>query len=79
MVPADELLPHTLAWAEELAGKAPLSLRYAKQALNDAIEDSVGETISSEAKLQHFCITSEDAKEGVIAFMEKRAPQWQGR
>ena len=79
VVPADELLPQTLAWAEELAGKAPLSLRYAKQALNDAIEDPVGDTISKEAKLQHFCITSDDAKEGVIAFIEKRAPQWQGR
>ena len=79
VVPADELLPQTLAWAEELSGKAPLSLRYAKQALNGAIEDSVGDTISKEAKLQHICITSADAEEGVIAFMEKRAPRWQGR
>tara|TARA_R110002073_G_scaffold172333_1_gene329457 strand:- start:320 stop:898 length:579 start_codon:yes stop_codon:yes gene_type:complete len=79
VVPADTLLPQTLAWAEEIAGKAPLSLRYAKQALNAAIEESVGETISNEAKLQHICITSEDAEEGVVAFMEKRAPLWKGR
>ena len=54
-------------------------MRYAKQALNAAIEDSVGDTISNEAKLQHICITSEDAEEGVVAFMQKRAPVWQGR
>ncbi|MEH6637242.1 MAG: enoyl-CoA hydratase/isomerase family protein [Halioglobus sp.] len=79
VVPAERLLDETLAWAAELAGKAPLSLRYAKQALNDAIEDSVGDTISKEAKLQHICIGSDDSKEGVAAFMQKRAPQWQGR
>ena len=79
VVPADDLVPHTLAWAKELAGKAPLSLRYAKQALNAAIEDSVGETISAEARLQSICVESEDAGEGVRAFMEKRPPVWRGR
>jgi 2-(1,2-epoxy-1,2-dihydrophenyl)acetyl-CoA isomerase len=78
VVPADKLLSETLAWAGELAGKAPLSLRYAKQALNDAIEDSMGDTISREARLQHLCVNSEDAKEGIAAFIEKRAPRWQG-
>ncbi|MCB1703821.1 MAG: enoyl-CoA hydratase/isomerase family protein [Halioglobus sp.] len=76
---ADTLIPETLAWATEIAGKAPLSLRYAKEAVNAAVEDSVSETISKEAKLQHICITSEDAQEGVIAFMQKRPPVWKGR
>ena len=79
VVAVDELLPATLAWAEELAGKAPLSLRYAKQALNGAIEQNVGDTITGEAKLQHLCISSEDAKEGFSSFLEKRAPVWKGR
>ena len=79
VVPADELLPATLAWAEELAQKAPLALRYAKQALNAAVEDNLGETISHEAALQHVCLNSEDALEGRTAFIEKRAPRWQGR
>ena len=79
VVPAANLMAETLAWAGEIAARAPLSLRYAKQAVNAAIEDSVSETISAEAKLQHICITSADAQEGVIAFMQKRAPVWQGR
>lgn len=79
VVPAAGLLDDTLAWANEIAAKAPLSLRYAKQALNAAIENSVGNTISEEARLQHICINSDDAKEGVAAFMQKRPPQWQGQ
>jgi 2-(1,2-epoxy-1,2-dihydrophenyl)acetyl-CoA isomerase len=79
VVPEGELLAQALAWAEELAAKSPLALRYAKQALNAAMEMSVGETISYEAGLQHLCINSDDAKEGVAAFIEKRAPRWQGR
>ena len=72
-------LDATVAWAEELAAKAPLALRYAKEALNGALEEDLGETISLEARLQHICLTSEDAREGSQAFMQKRAPVWQGR
>lgn len=79
VVPSDKLLEETLAWAQEIAGKAPLSMRFAKQALNAAMEASVGETISNEAKLQHICFNSEDATEGAVAFMQKRAPHWKGR
>ena len=79
VVAAENLLEETLSWASEIAAKAPLSLRYAKQALNAAIENSVGKTISEEARLQHICINSDDAKEGVAAFMQKRPPQWQGQ
>lgn len=79
VAPAAQLMEQTLAWAAELASKSPLALRYAKQALNSAIENSVGESISYEASLQHICINSADAKEGVASFLEKRAPRWQGR
>ena len=79
VVAADKLVAETLAWAQELAGKAPLSLRYAKQALNGAIEESISDTISGEAKLQHLCMGSADAEEGVVAFLQQRKPVWHGR
>jgi len=79
VVPADKLLDESLAWAEEIAAKAPLSLRYAKQAINAAVEESLDVTISAEARLQHICITSEDAREGMAAFLQKRKPGWKGR
>lgn len=78
VVPSDQLLEETLAWARELAGRAPLSLRYAKQGLNQAMEDDLDRTISAEARLQAICIASDDAREGVAAFVEKRAPSWKG-
>ena len=79
VVAADALVDEAVAWAEELAGKAPLSLRYAKQALNAAMEADVAATITDEARLQKVCIDSDDAKEGATAFLAKRAPVWTGR
>ncbi len=79
VVPAESLLEDALQWARELAGKAPLALRHAKAALNFAIEHSVDDCISEEARLQAICIASADASEGVAAFVEKRAPVWRGK
>ncbi len=78
VVAPEALVDETMAWAAELAAKAPLSLRYAKEALNGAIEEPLADTISAEAELQHICINSEDAGEGALAFLEKRPPQWKG-
>lgn len=76
--PADKLVEEAVSWATEIAGKAPLSLRHAKSALNAAMVNGVDSTISDEARLQHLCINSEDAKEGVLAFIEKRPANWKG-
>lgn len=79
VVPTEQLLDATVAWAEELAARAPLSLRYAKQAVVQASEADLAQTISDEADLQRVCLRSEDAMEGAAAFLEKRAPVWKGR
>lgn len=78
VVPADSLLDEAKALATELVGRAPLSLRYAKETVNAAMMESVDETISHEARLQKICIDSEDAREGTIAFLQKRAPVFKG-
>ncbi len=78
VVPTDQLLHEAKTLANELAGKAPLSLRYAKETVNAAMSESVGETISHEARLQKICMNSEDAREGAIAFLKKRAPVFKG-
>ena len=76
VVPADQLPEAAVAWAEELAAKAPLSLRYAKQAVAQAGGSDLGQTISDEADLQRICLESDDVIEGATAFMEKRAPDF---
>ena len=79
VVAAEKLLDEARALARQLLGKAPLSLRYAKQSLNAAMEQGLAEVISNEAKLQFLCSSSEDAREGVQAFLQKRAPVFVGK
>jgi 2-(1,2-epoxy-1,2-dihydrophenyl)acetyl-CoA isomerase len=79
VVPNEQLMDEAISWADELAAKAPLSLRYAKQAVAEAGEADLAQTISDEADLQRVCLASEDAAEGATAFLEKRAPVWKGR
>jgi len=79
VVPADRLLEETRAWADEIALRAPLSLRHAKSAVLTAVESDLGTTYSKEAYLQQRCVQSEDALEGVRAFAEKRQPVFKGR
>jgi 2-(1,2-epoxy-1,2-dihydrophenyl)acetyl-CoA isomerase len=79
VVPADQLLARTRAWADEIATKAPLSLRHAKTAVMTALESDLGTTYSTEANLQLHCAKSQDAKEGISAFMEKRRPVFVGK
>jgi 2-(1,2-epoxy-1,2-dihydrophenyl)acetyl-CoA isomerase len=79
VVPAETLMEEAKGLARELVAKAPLSLRYAKESLNSAMSKSVGDTISNEARLQLICMNSEDAVEGAIAFMQKRAPVFKGK
>jgi 2-(1,2-epoxy-1,2-dihydrophenyl)acetyl-CoA isomerase len=79
VVSAGELSQETMAWAEQLAQKAPLSVMYSKMALARADSLTLGETISAEATMQHILIDSEDCREGVTAFFEKRPPEFKGR
>ena len=79
VVPAEELQAQALRWAASLAERAPMALARTKLAMRRAMNASFGEAIGAEAKLQNACIESEDAKEGVQAFVEKRRPRFKGR
>jgi enoyl-CoA hydratase/carnithine racemase len=78
VVPAASLLAEALALAERIAANAPLAVRYSKSVMKRAAEipEAEGWKLNNEAMGVVF--SSADAKEGPVAFAEKRAPQWQG-
>ena len=79
VVPVEKLAEETTAWAERLAGGAPISQKYTKKILQKAMHMTLSEVIDLEAKYQNIAITSEDTKEGVMAFLEKRKANFMGR
>lgn len=79
LVPAATLPTAAQAWSTELAQRAPQSMRYAKQALNQLLQLDLADAISYEAALQNRCLLSVDGREGLAAFVAKRQPLFQGQ
>jgi enoyl-CoA hydratase len=74
-----DLLPRVMAVAVQLAAKSPLALEAAKQALNRALAGDHVENLTREADRFGDLFASDDAKEGLTAFAEKREPTFTGR
>jgi enoyl-CoA hydratase len=77
--PADRLMPEALALATELAGKAPLALRYIKSATHYAMSADIVTGCEIERDLFALAFASDDRAEGMTAFLEKRAPRFTGK
>jgi enoyl-CoA hydratase len=74
-----ELLPRVMETAVQLAAKSPLALEAAKQAINRALSGEHADNLAREADRFGELFSSEDAKEGLAAFAEKREPKFVGR
>ena len=79
VVPAAELAGAAATFARTVAGKAPIALRYAKEAVVGGITLPLADGIRLEADLSTLLRTTEDRLEGARAFLEKRKPNWSGR
>ncbi|MCU0488010.1 MAG: enoyl-CoA hydratase-related protein [Anaerolineales bacterium] len=79
VVPVERCLDEALQLAGEIAGRAPLAVRLAKEAILKADELSLSEGLSSERRSFYFLFATQDQKEGMAAFVEKRKPAWQGK
>ena len=78
VVPPDVLAEETEAFARLLAAKPPVALALAKEALYQSEERSLDEMLDVELRHQLRCFASEDATEGLNAFLEKRSPKFRG-
>jgi enoyl-CoA hydratase len=79
VVPADRVIDEAKALALRIAAKPPLSVKLSKQAVQKAFELPLTEAVDMERKLFYLLFATEDAKEGIAAFLEKRPPQFHGR
>ncbi|HET9428296.1 MAG TPA: enoyl-CoA hydratase [Allosphingosinicella sp.] len=79
VVPADQLLDEALKTAAQIAGMAPLATIATKEMVNAAFETGLAQGILFERRLFHGLFGSEDQKEGMAAFVEKRKADWKGR
>jgi enoyl-CoA hydratase len=74
-----ELMAKTRELCETLIAKSPLALAYAKEALNLALQGPHQSNLEIEARLFAMMFSSEDQKEGMAAFVDKREPRFSGR
>ncbi|GAA4722456.1 enoyl-CoA hydratase [Sphingomonas lutea] len=79
VVPAADLLDEALRTAETIAGMAPLAAIATKEMVNAAFEMPLAQGINFERRLFHGLFGTEDQKEGMTAFVEKRPGNWKGK
>lgn len=79
VVPAKKLMDETMAVAHKIAEKSLLTTMAIKESVNRSYESTLNEGILFERRLFHSLFATEDQKEGMLAFMEKREPQFRDK
>jgi enoyl-CoA hydratase len=79
VVPVELYLREAIRMAQLVAEHSPISVRLAKEAVLNAFNSTLDEGLQFERRNFYLCFASEDQKEGMNAFIEKRSPQFQGK
>jgi enoyl-CoA hydratase/carnithine racemase len=79
VVPLAQLMPRALEMAEEICVNAPMSVRLVKEAAYKGLDLPLEEGLRVEVDQSRKVMMTEDAREGPLAFAEKRPPVWKGR
>lgn len=79
VVSAESLASEVEALAKTIASKAPIALRYAKEAINKGLDLTLDQGLHLEADLYFILHTTADRTEGIKAFLQKRPPQFRGQ
>lgn len=74
--PAGQLVQEAVKLGEKISAQSPLTVALAKEAVNVAYESSLAEGLRFERRYFHATFSTKDQKEGMLAFMEKRAPNF---
>ena len=78
VVPVERYLDEALQLAAEIAARAPLAVRLGKEAINHAYESFLSDGLADERRAFYLLFASQDQKEGMQAFVEKRKAIWKG-
>jgi enoyl-CoA hydratase len=78
VVPEEAYLDEALKLAQEIAVRAPLAVKLGKQAVNHAFESFLTDGLADERRAFYLLFASQDQKEGMRAFLEKRPAAWKG-
>jgi enoyl-CoA hydratase len=79
VAPVATYLDEAKALGREIAARAPVAVRLGKEAVNQALETSLETGLAYERKLFYLLFASEDKREGMRAFLDKRRPAFTGR
>jgi enoyl-CoA hydratase/carnithine racemase len=79
LVPRVAVRERAHAWAQEIAGSAPLAVGAIRETLRGSLAERIREATDREKAIQHDLQRTEDFKEGVRAMAERRAPRFEGR
>lgn len=79
VVPVELYLEEAIKLGQQIAERAPVAIRLAKEAVNATFETNLQSGLALERRLFYMLFATADQKEGMDAFINKRPPTWQGR
>ena len=79
VVPDDQVLNAAKEVADKIASKGPEAIKLIKRAINEGLDLPLSDALNLEGRLFGEVCSTEDKKEGITAFLEKRAPKYQGK
>lgn len=77
--PVESYLDEAMKLAAEIAARAPIAIRLAKEAVNQSFESFLSDGLKDERRAFYMLFATDDQKEGMKAFTEKRDPKWTGK